>query len=119
MPDEAARDDSPGPQNDVSPAPARTRRKLVPRRKRWTTIERDLRAQKGPLLAGVDAVGRGPSAGPVVACAVIMPPGGRAISGVDDSKRLSHDQRVRLAVKIRERALAFAIGAASVREVDR
>jgi ribonuclease HII len=47
-----------------------------------------------------------------------MPPDTRAIAGVDDSKRLSHDQRVRLAVKIRERAVAFAIGAASVREID-
>jgi ribonuclease HII len=94
-------------------------RKLVPRRKRWTTIERDLRATKGPLLAGVDEVGRGPIAGPVVACAVIMPAETRAIAGVDDSKRLTHDQRVRLAVKIRERAVAFAIGAASVHEIDR
>lgn len=92
--------------------------KLVPRRKRWTTIERDLRAVNGPLLAGVDEVGRGPIAGPVVACAVIMPPDTRAIAGVDDSKKLTHDQRVRLAVKIRERAVAFAIGAASVREID-
>lgn len=47
-----------------------------------------------------------------------MPPDARAIAGVDDSKRLTHDQRVRLAVKIRERAVAFAIGAASVREID-
>lgn len=101
----------------ISPTP-KTRRRLVPRRKRWTTIERDLRRDKGPLLAGVDEVGRGPIAGPVVACAVIMPPDARAIAGVDDSKRLTHDQRVRLAVKIRERAVAFAIGAASVREID-
>jgi ribonuclease HII len=91
----------------------------VRRRKRWTTIERDLRAEKGPLLAGVDEVGRGPIAGPVVACAVIMPGDTRAIAGVDDSKRLTHDQRVRLAVKIRERAVAFALGAASVREIER
>jgi ribonuclease HII len=96
-----------------------TRRRHVPRRKRWTTIERDLRVQKGPLLAGVDEVGRGPIAGPVVACAVIMPAETRAIVGVDDSKRLTHAQRVRLAVKIRERAVAFALGAASVREIDR
>ena len=109
--------DSPGSDQQVPP-PGPTRRRVVPRRKRWTTIERDLRAQKGPLLAGVDEVGRGPIAGPVVACAVIMPPDTRAIAGVDDSKRLSHDQRVRLAVKIRERAVAFAIGAASVREID-
>ena len=89
------------------------------RRKRWTTIERDLRAAKGPLLAGVDEVGRGPIAGPVVACAVIMPADTRAIAGVDDSKRLTHDQRVRLSRIIRERAVAFAIGAASVHEIDR
>ena len=89
------------------------------RRKRWTTIERDLRAAKGPLLAGVDEVGRGPIAGPVVACAVIMPADTRAIAGVDDSKRLTHDQRVRLSVIIRERAVAYAIGAASVREIER
>jgi ribonuclease HII len=91
----------------------------VRRRKRWTTIERDLRAVKGPLLAGVDEVGRGPIAGPVVACAVIMPADTRAIAGVDDSKRLTHDQRVRLSGIIRQRAIAFAIGAASVREIDR
>src|ERR1700686_775893 len=96
-----------------------TRRRRVPRRKRWTTIERDLRLEKGPLLAGVDEVGRGPIAGPVVACAVIMPADARAIAGVDDSKRLTHDQRIRLAVKIREHAVAFALGAASVREIDR
>lgn len=118
MREEAARD-LPGREQDVPPQAKQTRRKLVPRRKRWTTIERDLRAEKGPLLAGVDEVGRGPIAGPVVACAVIMPADTRAIPGVDDSKRLSHDQRVRLAVKIRERAVAFAIGAASVREIDR
>ena len=47
-----------------------------------------------------------------------MPADSRAIAGVDDSKRLTHDQRVRLAVKIRERAVAFSIGAASVREID-
>jgi ribonuclease HII len=103
------------PESTAVPA----RRRLVPRRKRWTTIERDLRAVNGPLLAGVDEVGRGPIAGPVVACAVIMPADTRAIAGVDDSKRLTHAQRVRLAVKIRERAVAFAIGAASVREIER
>ncbi len=102
-----------------NPNAKQTRCGHVPRRKRWTTIERDLRLEKGPLLAGVDEVGRGPIAGPVVACAVIMPAETRAIAGVDDSKRLTHDQRVRLAVKIRERAVAFSLGAASVREIDR
>jgi ribonuclease HII len=48
-----------------------------------------------------------------------MPPENRAIAGVDDSKRLTHLQRVRLAGKIRERAVSFALGAASVREIER
>jgi ribonuclease HII len=113
--EEGSPESTPNPDSPDS----RPRRRLVPRRKRWTTIERDLRRDKGPLLAGVDEVGRGPIAGPVLACAVIMPPDTRAIAGVDDSKRLTHDQRVRLAVKIRERAVAFSLGAASVREIDR
>lgn len=86
---------------------------------RWSPIERTLREQYGPLLAGVDEVGRGPLAGPVVACAIVMPPGRRAIAGVNDSKQLDHATRVELAGRIREQALVIAIGAASAREVDR
>ena len=48
-----------------------------------------------------------------------MPPDARAIPGVDDSKRLSAAQRDRLAPKIRQRAVCYGIGAASVREIDR
>jgi ribonuclease HII len=48
-----------------------------------------------------------------------MPPDVRAIPGVDDSKQLTADERHRLAVKIRERAVCYGIGAASVREIDR
>jgi ribonuclease HII len=48
-----------------------------------------------------------------------MPPDVRAIPGVDDSKQLRADERNRLATKIRERAIAFGIGAASVRVIDR
>lgn len=73
----------------------------------------------GPMLAGVDEVGRGPLAGPVVACAVVMSPDERAIPGVDDSKKLAAATRLRLAQKIRERAVCVALGAASVREIDR
>ena len=82
-------------------------------------MERDLRATVGPMIAGVDEVGRGPLAGPVVACAVIMPPDRRAIAGVDDSKCLTARQRLRLAGLIRQRALAVGLGAASAREIDR
>jgi ribonuclease HII len=88
-------------------------------RDRWKPIERELRKNAGPLIAGVDEVGRGPLAGPVVACAVVMPPDMRAIAGVDDSKRLAARERDRLAVKIRERAVSIGVGAASVREIDR
>jgi ribonuclease HII len=89
----------------------------VPRR--WSALERELRAQRGPLLAGVDEVGRGPLAGPVVACAVVMPPDAPAIRGVDDSKQLTAAEREKLAARIRTRALAVSVGAASVREIDR
>ena len=90
-----------------------------PRRDRWSTIERDLRRSVGPLIAGVDEVGRGPLAGPVVACAIVMPPEERVIRGVDDSKVLSPVERARLAERIRSRALSIGVGAASVREIDK
>ncbi len=86
---------------------------------RWSTIERDLRTQHGPLIAGVDEVGRGPLAGPVVACAIVMPPDKRAMIGINDSKKLSAKQREKLISKILARAVAVGIGAASVREIDR
>jgi len=88
-------------------------------RDRWKPVERELRKTAGPLIAGVDEVGRGPLAGPVVACAVVMPPDVRAIAGVDDSKKLRASERERLAVKIRERAISVGVGAASVRVIDR
>jgi ribonuclease HII len=88
-------------------------------RRRWSPLERELRVGGGALIAGVDEVGRGPLAGPVVACAVVMPPGERAVARVDDSKRLTPAERVRLAAKIRARAIGIGLGAASVREIDR
>ncbi len=69
-------------------------------------------------VAGIDEVGRGPLAGPVVAAAVILPPG-TAISGARDSKTLSPARREQLATEILDRAEAVGFGAASVREIDR
>jgi ribonuclease HII len=92
-----------------------------PRRRplrRWSHIERDLRQAGRSIIAGVDEVGRGSLAGPVVACAIIMPGEGRALRGVDDSKALSAAERVRLARLIRQKALSLALGAASAREID-
>jgi ribonuclease HII len=70
-------------------------------------------------VAGLDEVGRGPLAGPVVAAAVVLPPGAGVIRGVRDSKALTALQRERVGRLIRRRALAWALGAASVREIDR
>jgi len=73
---------------------------------------------KGQLLVcGVDEAGRGPLAGPVCAAAVILDPR-RAIRGLDDSKRLGAAVRVDLAERIRGHALAWAVGWASVAEID-
>ncbi|MBT8397130.1 MAG: ribonuclease HII [Gemmatimonadetes bacterium] len=69
-------------------------------------------------VAGVDEAGRGPLAGPVVAAAVLLPPG-TLISGAKDSKALSVARREELAVEILQRASAVGLGAASVREIDR
>ena len=71
------------------------------------------------LLIGVDEVGRGPLAGPVVVAAVAFPPRIRRIPGVRDSKTLSGRQRAELVPRIRNAALAVHVAAASVREIDR
>ena len=69
-------------------------------------------------VAGVDEVGRGPLAGPVLACAVVLRPG-VAIEGATDSKALDARRRSSLCDAIRGGAAAVALGAASVREIDR
>lgn len=68
-------------------------------------------------IAGVDEVGRGPLAGPVVAAAVILHPE-RPIAGLADSKKLSERRRDALDLEIRERALSWALGRAEVEEID-
>jgi len=70
------------------------------------------------MICGVDEAGRGPLAGPVYAAAVILDPA-RPIQGLADSKKLSARKRERLAGEIRERAIAWAIGEATVEEIDR
>jgi ribonuclease HII len=69
------------------------------------------------LTAGVDEAGRGPLAGPVVAAAVILNPAA-PVPGLADSKKLSPRRRQQLAVAIRQQAIAWAIGEASVAEID-
>ena len=69
-------------------------------------------------VAGIDEAGRGPLAGPVVIAAVILNPA-RRIRGLADSKALNREQREKLAPRIRERALAFAIIAIDPGDIDR
>ncbi len=85
----------------------------------WSAIERSLRAAGAGHIAGVDEVGRGPLAGPVVVCAIVMPADRRAIRGVTDSKQLTARERERLAVRIRDEAVSLALAAASVAEIGR
>lgn len=73
--------------------------------------------EEGDLVAGVDEAGRGPLAGPVFAAAVILDKQA-PIAGLADSKKLSHQQRLRLYQSIRSQALCYAIGTASVAEID-
>jgi len=68
-------------------------------------------------VGGVDEVGMGPLAGPVVAAAVIFPPGD-GIRGVDDSKKLTAKRRDELARQIREAALAWAVMPVDPQEID-
>ena len=70
-----------------------------------------------PSTAGVDEVGRGPLAGPVVAAAVVLDPA-RPIEGLKDSKKLTERRREALAAEIRKYALAWSLGRAEVDEID-
>jgi len=69
------------------------------------------------LVAGVDEAGRGPLAGPVIAAAVILD-STRTVEGLRDSKLLTAAQRERVAADIRSYAIAWAVGAADVAEID-
>jgi ribonuclease HII len=68
-------------------------------------------------IAGIDEAGRGPWAGPVMAAAVILPPGLK-LAGVNDSKKLSPARRERLATDIKAAALSWAVAGVSSRYID-
>ncbi len=69
------------------------------------------------LVAGIDEVGRGPIAGPVVAAAVILPPD-FFLPGVNDSKLVSEKKRLQMAGEIKQQALAWSITVISSRRID-
>ena len=70
-------------------------------------------------VVGLDEVGRGPLAGPVIAGATVFERGGACIEGLRDSKQMTAKERERVAAEIREVALFWSLAAASVREIDR
>ena len=82
-----------------------------------STLERELRARGFHAVAGADEVGRGALFGPVVAGAVILSPD-RPVRGLNDSKQLTPEQRGVLAVRIRERAVAWAVAAVDAATID-
>ena len=101
------------PKNGLWPTDAAFRPTLEWERGRW--LDGDL------LVAGLDEVGRGPLAGPVVAAAVVLPVEARWqwLAEVRDSKLLSPSRRLRLASAIEDHALAVAIGTVSAALIDR
>jgi ribonuclease HII len=92
------------------PTPARLRKLLA---EEWAWWDAGT-----PFVAGVDEVGRGPLAGPVVAAAVILPEG-CWIAGVDDSKKLTAEKRAMLYERIVTSCVCWGVGAASAAEIDR
>ncbi len=99
---------------------ARRARRGVERRRltRLFRHERELHEAGHTFVAGVDEVGMGPLAGPVVAAAVVLRPGAE-LFGLRDSKQLSEAARIRLDAEIRGSAFAVSIGLAEPEEIDR
>jgi ribonuclease HII len=88
------------------------------RLQRLHRYEAEARGQGFLLVAGIDEVGRGPLAGPVVAACVVTD-GPLMLRGLNDSKQVTPERRIDLAVEICARATAWAIGEATVAEIDR
>ena len=96
---------------------AERQEKLKERLDVMLTHERRLWSSGRSHIAGVDEVGRGPLAGPVVAAAVILPQDFDVL-GIDDSKKLSPKKREELFDVIKERALAWSVGWVGPERID-
>lgn len=83
------------------------------------SYERKLWKDGLSIVAGVDEVGRGAWAGPLLAAAVVFPSGARLKSPLQDSKLLTSERRIELAKVIREQAFAFAFGQSEVSLIER
>jgi ribonuclease HII len=83
-----------------------------------TAFEDEAFRQGYKAIAGLDEVGRGALAGPVVAAAVILNPSQPLPEGLNDSKQLTSSARERIASELRERAIAYSVGVISSEEID-
>jgi ribonuclease HII len=92
-------------------------RNLIEKFHEMSTYERKHRAEGFQLIAGMDEVGRGPLAGPVVAAAVILPED-FFLAGIDDSKKLTEKKREEYNQIIRSQALAISISMIQAPEID-
>ena len=90
----------------------------IARLKELKTMEDDLRGQGLSYIGGVDEVGRGPLAGPVVAACVVLPEN-FCVLGIDDSKKVTQKRREILCDAIKEQALGYGIGMVDNEEIDR
>lgn len=84
-----------------------------------TAFENEARERGFSCITGLDEVGRGALAGPVVAAACILNPSVPLPRDLNDSKKLSARQRERIAAELRESAVAFAVGLVTPEEIDR
>ena len=115
MPRSAAKSKQAPNEKQVSKATLKLR--LLKRLKCTLKYEKQAWEAGAKLVAGVDEVGRGSLFGPVVAAAVILDPAYR-IRGLRDSKLLDRETREKLAPRIREHSLAWAIAAIDVSTID-
>lgn len=84
-----------------------------------TMFEDEARAGGFEFVAGLDEVGRGALAGPVVAAAIILDPRAALPAGLNDSKKLTARQRERIAEELRAAAIAYSVGRIEPDEIDR
>lgn len=93
------------------------KQELLDRFERMSQYEKEARAAGYQLIAGIDEVGRGPLAGPVVSAAVILDEN-EPIIGLDDSKKLSLKKRSEIFAEIQEKAIAIGIGLVDAKGID-
>lgn len=93
------------------------KKELMDRFERMNSYEREAKEAGYYFIAGIDEVGRGPLAGPVLSAAVILDEG-KPIIGLDDSKKLSVKKRNKLFKEIQEKAVAIGIGMVDSQGID-